>query len=135
MIHNFYKFHILLEILIFEKKMSTHTTKSEQITSPPRLTYEQMIEDLSSIPINENDIVFKEFSENSDFEATITDELYKRFEKFILFKENLELMNQNLKSDFSLNNLSEEFESLEKRLGSLQQFIDLSRKFISIDKH
>ena len=42
--------------------------------------------------------------------------------------------NQDLKSHFSLNNVGCEFEELENRLGSLQNFIDITKKFFSIDK-
>lgn len=102
---------------------------------PCKLTYDKMIEDLSCIPINENDVLFRTFgNEDSQNDATSQSDLYERLEKFILFKSNLELENENLKSDFSLGNLNVEFESFEARLASLQHFIDISKKFFSINK-
>jgi len=92
-----------------------------------------MIEDLSSIPINELDILFEKFSDENLNEKSGND-LYERLEKFTLFKSNLELENQSLKSDFKLSDLNGEFEELDKRLGSLQNFIEISKKFFSIDK-
>lgn len=113
------------------------TESSDDSQMPARLTYEKINEDLRSIPINETDVLFGEFAEASDSEDEIQagtgpDKVYERLEKFILFKSNLELENQQLKSDFSLNGLSSEFELLESRVGSLQHFIDISKKFFSI---
>ena len=114
------------------------SSEPSELPEPPRLlTYTKMVEDLSSIPINETDILFEKFagdSPDADINSTTADQLYERLKKFILFKSNLALENQDLKSDFSLNNLGCEFEELENRLGSLQHFIDISKKFFSIDK-
>lgn len=105
------------------------------VEKPTKLTYEKMIEDLSCIPINENDVLFSAFgNENNSSESTAQNDLYERLEKFILFKSNLQLENDNLKSDFSLGDLNTEFESFENRLQALQHFIDISKKFFSINK-
>lgn len=115
--------------------MTTESSEDSQV--PVRLTYEKINEDLTSIPINETDVLFEEFAEASESEDEIEagaglDKVYERLEKFILFKSNLELENQQLKSDLSLNGLSPEFEVLESRVRSLQHFIDISKKFFSI---
>ena len=98
----------------------------------PRLTYAEMIEDLGSIPINETDVLFEKFGDEA---GAASDELSERLEGLILFKANLELESEGLKSGFRLADLSDEFEALDKRLGSLQNFIEISKKFFSIDKN
>ena len=100
------------------------------------LNYEKMIEDLSSIPINESDALFEAFTtqDRSETDTIKTHDIYDSLERFIIFKSNMELENHDLKSDFSLHGLNDEFESLEKRLGALQHFIDVSKKFFSINK-
>lgn len=115
--------------------MDLQSTDSNESTV---LTYSKLIEDLSSIPINEQDVLFEKF-EDSDSEADETsisdDQLYERLKNYILFKSNLKLETSDLKSDFSLNKLNEDFQSLDTRLVSLQHFIDISKKFYSIDKN
>ena len=118
--------------------MNTEETAID-LQVPSRLTYEKVSEDLASIPINQSDVLFEEFSgdssEANEVEAdSASAQLYNRLEKFILFKTNLELESQQIKSDFSLGSLNSEFEALENRLGSLQHFIDISKKFFSISR-
>ena len=99
------------------------------------LNYEKMIEDLSYIPINESDTLFEVFTtqDRSETDHTKTHDIYDSLEKFVIFKSNMELENHDLKSDFSLNDLNDEFDVLEKRLSILQHFIDVSKKFLSIN--
>ena len=118
--------------------MNTEETAID-LQVPSRLTYDKVSEDLTSIPINQSDVLFEEFSgdssEANEVEAdSASAQLYNRLEKFILFKTNLELESQQIKSDFSLGSLNSEFEALENRLGSLQHFIDISKKFFSISR-
>ena len=113
------------------------STKLNELNTPSLITYEKMTEDLSNIPINESDVLFETFNdleENESSSSKYENTIYERLEKFILFKSNLELENQNLKSDFSINNLNEKFQSISDRLESIQHFIDVSKKFFSIDK-
>jgi hypothetical protein len=117
--------------------------ESNDLTTKFNLTYEKMNEDIGSIPINESDILFDVFaspdtngkSSHLANNKSADDYSYDNIEKLILFKTNVDLENQNLKSDFSLNNMTDEFESLENRLASLQHFIDVSKKFFSLNKN
>ena len=42
--------------------------------------------------------------------------------------------NKSIDSELSLHNLNQEIESLNERLNSLQHFIEISEKFLSINK-
>lgn len=99
------------------------------------ISYESMLTDLNSIPLNATDFLFEVFSssqhsQKQDNVSTELNELNAKLEKYILFKSN---SIDTLKSDdiSSLNNLNNEFESLETRLNSLQHFIDVSKKFFN----
>ncbi len=97
------------------------------------ISFDKMLDDLNSIPINKNDILFEVFSSdiktntmNSDDNNTTNElnELNIKLEKYVLFKNDTKNLD-------SLNCLNNEFESLEKRLNSLQHFIDVSKKFFN----
>ncbi len=90
------------------------------------LTYDDMLNDLNSIQLNKSDVLFEVFADNvktSTREDDLQlDELNSKLEKYTLFKSNLNDLS-------SLSNLNDEFDSLDKRLNSLQHFIDVSKKF------
>ena len=110
----------------------TEATETNINKKPSKLTYEQIVEDLSSIPINQSDVLFNLYKTEND--KNTTDDYYPKLEKLLLFKANLEQENEKIVSELSLDNLNQEIETIDKRLNSLQHFIDISEKFLSINK-
>lgn len=118
--------------------MSTQETK---LKPPQKPMLEQIVSDLSSVEINENDPLFdgtngeeiKQMSKNDEDSAN-----YDRLEKFVLFKLNLETAENfeknNNSSNLSLEYLKSDIELLDKHIGSLKNFIDISKKFLTINK-
>lgn len=111
---------------------------SEAIKPPSKITYEQIVFDLSSIKLNEIDPLFDENS-NSALERDKKDlnenEVFlDKLEKLVIFKSNLELSNEKLNSELCLESLNKNLESLDKHINSLQSFIDVSKKFLSINR-
>jgi hypothetical protein len=106
------------------------------INKPSKLSYQQIVEDLSSIPINQNDVLFNLYdsTSNTKIEKDTADDYSAKLEKLLLFKANLEQENQKIVSELSLDNLNQEIETIDNRLNSLQHFIDISEKFLSINK-
>ena len=103
------------------------------------VSYEDMLNDLNSIPINKNDVLFEKFlpsHEETALNETENDkdvaDLNSKLEKYIIFKSN-QIADRTLNSDdvSSINRLNDEFDSLEKRLNSLQHFVDVSKKFFN----
>ena len=103
------------------------------------VSYEDMLKDLNSIPINKSDILFEIFSTKSSQETNDDDnvpdvnELNSKLEKYILFKTN-QMASESFdkpNDTSSLDRLNDEFDSLEKRLNSLQHFVDVSKKFFN----
>ncbi len=114
--------------------MTDSTEKA--INKPCKLTYEKIVEDLSSIPINQSDVLFNLYETPSDtkHEKNTADDYYAKLQKLLLFKANLEQENEKIISELSLDNLNQEIETIDKRLNSLQHFIDISEKFLSMNK-
>jgi hypothetical protein len=112
---------------------------SESALKP--VTYEEMLNDLNSIQINKSDVLFEKFSTLRNQETSTNEaenekdliELNSKLEKYILFKPLNQMTNEPFKSDdeSSLNRLSNEIDSLEKRLSSFQHFVDVSKKFFN----
>ena len=109
----------------------SNSPEGEVIKKPEKLTYEEIISDLYSVPINKSDVLFERVNEPKS--NSQDDELYKRIEKFILFKSNLE---QEVEYEDQKNtitgNFEKEFDEIEEKLNKLQNFIDISEKFLSI---
>ena len=98
-----------------------------------------MVEDLVSVAGNQSDPLFELFQTDLDKNGKLRDlennEIYEKLEKLFIFKSELKQKNiDNEKSSFSMHGLSEDIESLETRVNSLQNFIDISKKFFSINK-
>jgi len=112
--------------------MSNSSETEEVIAKPAKLTYEEIIDDLCSIPINKSDVLFDRMNENK--QNTHEDaELYEKIEKYILFKSNLEQEAEHGEEENSLTGkLENEFDKIEEKLSKLQNFIDISEKFLSI---
>ena len=96
--------------------------------SPNKLTHEQIVSDLSEIPLNQNDVLFGEESDQLD------DRLYSKLEKLVIFKSNLDLESDKMNSEFSPEALNKDLEGLDRHLNSLQHFIEISKKFLSLNK-
>lgn len=103
---------------------------------PSRLRYEQILDDLNSISVNQTDVLFNLEDANKQVDtdnSNNSESNYSKLEKLLLFKANLEADNENTNKD-SLSSLKKEIESVDKRLSSLQHFIEISEKFLSINK-
>ena len=113
---------------------------NESVKAPIQLTSDQIVSDLSSIPINDNDVLFNEEINTALLETNKKQSLddneifFEKLEKLVLFKSNLTLDNEHLNSELSLDGLNRNLESLDKHINSLQHFIDISKKFLSINK-
>lgn len=111
---------------------------AKKISQAPKLTYEQIIEDLTSIPINEDDVIFSSKlnsilgKNESTNELTDEEIFYKRLENYVLFKANLESDDGKNKSELSLDSVTENLKSLETSIKSLQHFIEISEKLKSL---
>jgi len=114
-------------------------------SSPTRLNFEEIRTDLNMIPINQQDVLFELCFQEDDKSATDSSETCEQLEKLIVFKNNLKstckttsmatFSTTNLKnSQFSLKNLLVKMDLLKDRLNSLQSFVDISSKFISLNK-
>ena len=111
--------------------MSNVTETIEHIEKPPKLTYEDVIKDLCSIPINQKDVLFERNDLNNE-KSTKDSELFDKIEKYVLLNTELELENENEDSDLSTKKLEKNFEKIEEKLQKLQNFIDISEKFLAI---
>ena len=109
--------------------MSTSTEKT--LTKPVKLAYEDILNDLCSIPLNQKDVLFEKDNQMNELKSN-DNELYEKIEKYVLFNSNLDLEGQNIDSDLSIGKLDKEFEKVEHRLQNLQNFIDISEKFLSL---
>lgn len=114
---------------------------SHEISKPNKLTYEEIVSDLSLIPINEDDVLFEDIDETVLRKNLSSGELSDKLEKLYLFRMNIESNSLNQTDDkskqndlFVLNNLNEDVRTLESRLNSLQHFIDISKKFLSLNE-
>lgn len=100
----------------------------DTLVKPAKLTYEQIVSDLSSVPINQADPLF-----NTTHELPVSDEIeYDKLEKLIVFKSTLE--NEKTESDVSLERSTRDLDFLDKRIDTLQNFVDISKKFMTISK-
>ncbi len=109
----------------------SNSPEEEVIKKPDKLTYEEIINDLYSVPINKSDVLFERVNETNS--NSQDDELYKQIEKFILFKSNLEKEVEDEDEKNTLTgNFEREFDEIEEKLNKLQDFIDISEKFLSI---
>lgn len=109
----------------------SNSPEEEVIKKPDKLTYEEIISDLYSVPINKSDVLFERVKEPKSNGQD--DELYKRIENFILFKSNLEQEVEYEDQKKTLTgNFEKEFDDIEEKLNKLQNFIDISEKFLSI---
>ena len=132
--------------------MSNQTDLDEPV-KPARLTFKQIVDDLASIPINQSDVLFEaslkpvsleledsssqsEDDNESTAASTNIDTVHydEKLEKLLLFLTNLELESEQTNSDFSFSQFDQEVDSTEKRLDSLKNFIEVSEKFLSINK-
>ena len=103
----------------------------QAIVKPAKLTYEEIIKDLCSIPINQKDVLFDK-SNTNDTKLAGDGKFYEKIEKYVLINSNLELESENIDSDLSVQRLESEFEKIEEKLQKLQCFIEISEKFLSI---
>ncbi|CAF0881811.1 unnamed protein product [Brachionus calyciflorus] len=113
-------------------------SKEKFLKEAPKLTYEQIVSDLASIPLNENDVLFDSkinFAlENKDSKLSENEQFNKRLENLVIFKTNLEFENDKLGSELSLDSVNKDLDNLESHINSLQHFIEISRKFHSLQK-
>ena len=109
--------------------MSNSTGSDKSVTKPAKLTYEDILSDLSSIPLNQKDVLFVK---SDDSNTSANDDLYEQVEKYTLFSSNLDREDQQIDSDLSIGKLDAEFDKIEERLQNLQNFIDISEKFLAI---
>jgi hypothetical protein len=114
---------------------------------PSSLNFQEILADLNNIPINQQDVLFDltmELDVDNEY-ASNSEQAYVKLEKLVLFKANLKSTNSTAStaisaasnsksSQFSLNNLLCELDSLESRLVSLKNFVTISSKFISLNK-
>ena len=105
-----------------------------EVKLPQKLSLEQIISDLSSIALNQHDVLFEKQSGDEEREREREDEdedavLYGKLEKLVL----LRAVDQGSSAQkyVEAREINQELESLEKRVESLQHFINLSRKFLS----
>lgn len=111
----------------------------EDFEQSSKLTYQQMVEDLKSIPLNEDDVIFsskiKSLLEGIEKTESNDDDLfYKRLENYILFKSNLESNEEKQNSELSLDSVTRNIKSLENSIGSLQDFIKILEKLQGLNK-
>lgn len=107
---------------------------SDQLSKPEKPTCEEIEADLSLIEINERDVLFERQSSSTNEINNSNKELeYKRLEKYILFKLNLESDNQKEDSNLSIESVSKDLDFIDKHIHSLKNFIDISKKFLSIN--
>jgi hypothetical protein len=119
---------ICIKILIY----FIENTRMSDLTNemPSKLTFDQLLSDLNKIPLNDSDVLF---SLSRDLEQE-SSELIEKLEKLVLFKTNIELENNNqVSSEFSVDCLNQNIDTLDKQLNSLQNFVDISKKFLSIN--
>ena len=109
----------------------------QQQQKPSRPSMQDMIADLASVPINDDDILFK-----MEKVTSADTSLCGKLEKLLLFKTSMELesaavddepgSSNSSDSSLSLGKIRDEIEAVDKRLGSLHSFIEISEKFLSI---
>jgi hypothetical protein len=116
----------------------------EKKNLPVKLSYPEVLDDLNTISINNQDILFK-MTTRRDRDEYVLDviESFAKLEKLAIFKANFKTIslktsmpiNSNNKNcQFSLKNLLVELDLLEGRLNALNKFLNISSKFIDFKK-
>ena len=102
-----------------------------EVKLPERLSLDEIISDLSSIALNQQDVLFEDLSGVKEKEEERDEDalLYDKLEKLVLLRA-VDQGNSAQKY-VKAREINQELESLEKRVESLQHFINLSKKFLS----
>ena len=109
--------------------------KKGEISKPQRLGIDDILEDISSIPPDQNDILFDKSSLDLGEDRLNKEQkqVYDRVEKYVLFNSKIELENSsNLNS--SIDKFDKDLDDIERKLELFENFIDVSEKFLSLKK-
>jgi hypothetical protein len=109
--------------------MSDNKLKDNE-SLPFNLSYDNIINDLNSIPINETDILFEIFGNDES-----GDVMYNDLAKIVKLKMNLEKQSEEAEATKNENIFSKELVNVENKLKSLQSFVDISKKILSNKKN
>ena len=118
-------------LFLFKLKMD----KKGEISKPKRLGVDDILEDISSIPPDQNDILFDKSSLDLGEDRLNKEQkqVYDRVERYVLFNSKIELENSsNLNS--SIDKFDKDLDDIEKKLELFENFIDVSEKFLSLKK-
>lgn len=128
------KWHLTFEALSSLKvlfELVFRFRMENEVKLPERLSLDEIISDLSSIALNQQDVLFEDLSGVKEEEEERDEDalLYDKLEKLVLLRA---VDQGNSAQKFvKAREINQELESLEKRVESLQHFINLSKKFLS----